>query len=83
MFLSQQKEVRWKGRKEGIVIKTGREGRGRREDSVQEKEREEEEGIPTGGGYSLLHKDAPGWVFLSERINLESPPDSRTLQEKG
>lgn len=50
MFLSQQKEVRWKGRKEGIVIKTGREGRGRREDSVQEKEREEEEGIPTGGG---------------------------------
>lgn len=38
---------------------------------------------PHQGRYSLLHKDAPGWVFLSERINLESPLDSRTLQAQG
>lgn len=35
------------GREEGTVIKTGREG-DREEDSMQEKEREEEEGIPPG-----------------------------------
>lgn len=42
MFLSQQKEVSWEGRKGRTVIKTGKEGRGTREDSVHKKEEEEE-----------------------------------------
>lgn len=62
MFLSQQKEV-VVGREEGTVIKTGREGE-REEDSMQEKEREEEEGIPTRGGTHFFIRMLPAGSFF-------------------
>lgn len=46
------------------MIKTGREGRGRREDSGQGKEREKEEGTPPGGAAHFFIRMLPAGSFF-------------------